>query len=212
MKRIVLAGAGGHAKVVADLAELNGFEVVGATDPSPRGRAARASGLRILGRDARLRGLRTRGIQAAVGVGSIKDTSVRRKVRLSIEKAGLRMPALVHPSAVVASSARLGAGCQVMANAAVNPGTSFGKNCVVNTGAVVEHDCRVGADAFIGPGARIGGDVRVGAGAFVGMGSVVLQCVRIGARAVVGAGAVVVRDVPAGAVVVGAPARPVRRR
>ena len=205
---IVIVGAGGHAKVVADIILLEGrFELAGATDASPRGKAARACGLRVLGTDAVLKKLFSRGIRhATVGLGSIKDTGPRRRLREKLTALGFILPPLVHPSAVVARSVRLWPGAQVMAGVLINPGAVLGSNCVLNTGAVVEHDTTIGRDAFIGPGARIGGAVHVGEGAFIGIGAVLIQGVRVGARAVVGAGAVVLRDVPAGRTACGVPA------
>lgn len=209
-KKILLAGAGGHAKVIADLLERSGrWDVAGAVDPLPRGRAALGSGLRILGDDDALPGLLKKGIRcAAVGLGSIRDTAARAAVRRRLEALGFELPALVHQSASVSPKASVGAGSQVMAGALINAGSVLGAGVVVNTGAIVEHDCRLGDDSFVGPGAVLGGGVTLGDGAFVGLGARVLQGVRIGEKAVVGAGAVVVSDVAAKTLVVGVPARP----
>lgn len=206
---IVIAGAGGHAKVVADLINrLGTYEIVGATDSHPGGLAARASGLKLLGSDKILEALLKKGIlHAAVGLGSVKDTGPRRRLAGKLTALGFTLPALVHPHAVVSPSANLGAGVQVMAGSVINPDARLGPYCVVNTGAVIEHDCILKTASFVAPHATLGGDVVLGEGAFVGMGAMVLQGLRVGARAVIGAGAVVLRDVPAGKTALGAPAR-----
>lgn len=211
---LVVVGAGGHAKVLADLIAAGGrYRVVGAVDPKPNGAAAKHSGLTILGGDELLPRLKAKGVShAAVGVGASPDTAPRAALRRALAALGFRLPALVHPRAIVSPGAALGDGSQVMAGAVVNAGARLGAGAVVNTGAVVEHDCAIGDDAFVGPGATLGGNVRLGDGAFVGLGATVNPGLTIGARAIVGAGAVVVKDVRAGATAVGVPAREKRRR
>lgn len=209
MKRLVIAGAGGHAGVVADIVRLSpGLSLEGATAAGPASVRAAGPRLKRLGTDAALPALRRRGVScAAVGVGAVKDTAARARIFALLKRLRFELPPLVHPRAVVAASARLGEGSQVMAGAVVNPGAAVGAGAVVNTGAVVEHDCRVGPQAFLGPGCRLGGQARIGAGAFVGMGAVVLPGVRVGAGSLVGAGAVVTADVPARRRALGVPAR-----
>jgi sugar O-acyltransferase (sialic acid O-acetyltransferase NeuD family) len=118
---------------------------------------------------------------------------------------------IIHPRAFVARNARLGAGAQVLAMAAICADAILEHAVIVNTGATVDHDCRIGAGAHIGPGAHLAGEVIVGDAAFIGTGAVVLPRLRIGAGSVVGAGAVVTRDVPDNATVTGNPARPMER-
>jgi UDP-perosamine 4-acetyltransferase len=213
-KKIVVVGAGGHAKVLADLIDADGrFRVAGATDSNPHGDAAKLSGLKILGTDKVLPRLKSEGVRrAAVGVGASPHTAPRAALRRELLRLGFKLPALVHPRAIVSPLAELGDGAQVMAGAIVNAGARLGAGSVVNTGAIVEHDCAIGADAFVAPGAVLGGQVRLGAGAFVGLGAVVNPGLKIGTRAIVGSGAVVVKDVRAGATVVGVPARETKRR
>lgn len=212
MKNILLAGAGGHAKVLIDIIhEMPEFSLAGAVDPQPRGRGARLSGLKILGGDKDLKRLKRAGIRyAGVGLGSIGDTAARRRVFERLESLGFELPFLAHGTAIISDSVRLGAGAQVMAGVILNAGVRVSKNAVINTGAIIEHDVTVGPHAFIGPGARVGGEVSIGSGAFIGIGATLKQGVRIGARAVIGAGAVVLTDVPAGKTAFGVPARTVK--
>jgi sugar O-acyltransferase (sialic acid O-acetyltransferase NeuD family) len=119
-------------------------------------------------------------------------------------------PALVDPTAVVASSVTLGDGPYVNAGAIVAAGVRAGESFSLNRGASVGHHTRIGDYVSIGPGAVTGGACRIERGAFLGVGAVVAPEVTVGANAVVGSGAVVVNDVPPGAVVVGNPARVLR--
>lgn len=205
MRRIVIVGAGGHAKVVIEVIRAGGlFEIVGVVDQQAD-RADRPLDLPFLGDDAVLFDRAIPAECVAIGVGVPRVGGERPALFRRLRSCGYDVPALVHPSAIVAG-ATIGDGVQIMARAVVQPGTSIGENCIINTAAVVEHDCCVEADAHIAPGATLGGGVSVGAGAMVGLGASVLPGLKIGHGATVGAGAVVVRDVAAGATVVGVPA------
>lgn len=149
-----------------------------------------------------------RPVAACVAIGGGHGAD-RIAVQHMLQARGYAPLTVVHPRAFVATDAALGAGCQILAMAAVCAGARLGEAVIVNTGASVDHDTVLDAGVHIGPGARLAGDVHVGACAFVGTGAVVLPRLRIGAHATVGAGAVVTRDVPDGAIVVGNPARPV---
>jgi sugar O-acyltransferase (sialic acid O-acetyltransferase NeuD family) len=169
-------------------------------------------GVPILGGDELLPQMIEQGVNHfAVGLGSMGDSRLREHLFEMGLAAALKPLTVMHPSSVCSKWAEVGAGAQLFPASVVNAGARLGANVIVNSGAVVEHDCVVGAHAHIATGAKLSGGVRVGAGAHIGAGAVVKQDVSIGERAVVGAGACVLEDVAAGAVVVGVPARPIRR-
>lgn len=205
--RLVLVGAGGHAKVVLEAVRAAGLgEVVGLVDPAPN--AGPVLGAPVLGGDEVLPRLRAEGVGAVVALGG---NALRERVGLRLREMGFALPAVVHPSALVSPSARVSEGAVVMARAVVGAETLVGELAIVNTGAVLDHDNRLGRAAHVAPGCALAGNVLVGDRALVGVGSAVRPGTRIGADAVVGAGSAVVREVPAGATVGGAPARPLRR-
>jgi len=119
-------------------------------------------------------------------------------------------PALVDPTAVVASTVTLGHAVYVNAAAVIASHVVIGCGSNVNRSASIGHDCRLGIAVSISPGAILAGSVVVGDGATIGSGAVVLPERTIGRGATVGAGAVVTRDVAAGEVVVGNPATVLR--
>ena len=200
--RLLVLGAGGHGRAVADLAAECGWSVAGFTD--------RAPGPGVLGGDADVATLvRTARIDGAVvGVGNTA-LALRPRLFALLESVGIEAPSLVHPRAVVSRSAHVGAGSVVFPGGVLGAHVSVGDNAVVYSGVVIEHDCRIGEHAYVSPGAVLSGTVTVEAGAFVGAGAVLLPGITIGAGAIVAAGAVVTRDVGAGATVIGVPARPV---
>jgi sugar O-acyltransferase (sialic acid O-acetyltransferase NeuD family) len=140
-------------------------------------------------------------VHAAVG-----DASIRQYL---LEQSGL--PAefwltIIHPHACIASSAFLGVGTAVAAQAVIGPCARLDTGVIINHAAIVDHDCYVGAYSHIAPGASLAGGVHVGAGVLIGAGARILPEVRIGDGVVIGAGAVVLSDIPAGQTWAGVPA------
>ena len=124
---------------------------------------------------------------------------------------GIEFATVVHPTAVVSPSARLGSGCVVSPRVVVGSHTEIGEHAIVNRGVLIGHHTRVGSCVTISPGANIAGCVEIGDGAYIGMGATVIDRRAIGDGALVAAGAVVVKDVAAGQRVQGVPARAVER-
>jgi len=219
MRELVLIwGAGGHGKVVADLVRAAGHAVVGYADADQAkwGAAVEPGGATVVISEAELVQLldqdgggslpcRATAIALALGDNDTRLRCARRAARAL-------MPALVHPAATVSESAQLGPGTVVFAGAVVNAAATIGSAAIINSAAVVEHDCTVGDGAHIAPGAVLTGGVNVGQSALVGARAVVLPGVTIEAGALIGAGSVVVGDVKAGMVVAGVPARVLRQR
>jgi sugar O-acyltransferase (sialic acid O-acetyltransferase NeuD family) len=198
---VLVAGAGGHAKVVIATLQAAGFEVAGVLDDDAAKLGTSVLGVRVVG-----------GTEMASGsdrplVLAIGSNAARRDLAARL---ACRWATVVHPGAIVHPSVRLGPGAVVFAGAVVQPDTVIGAHAIVNTGARIDHDCVIGDFAHVAPGCALAGAVRVGEGAFCGIGSAVIPGVSIGAWAVVGAGAAVVRDVPGGATIAGVPARPLR--
>jgi len=147
------------------------------------------------------------GFLVAIGGGRGAD---RLDLMNQLEGDELVPLAARHPTAFVAATAELGAGVQVLAQAAVCVDAKLGRGVIINTAASVDHECVLHDGVHVAPGARLGGLVTVEHCAMIGLGAIVLPRLRVGAHAIVGAGAVVTRDVPPGAVVVGNPAREMR--
>ena len=198
--RVVVLGAGGHAKPVIEALRAMGAEVLGVLDDAPRGPVLGAARLGALSDLARFA-----GEAAAIAIG---DNATRARLGDACLAAGLSLPPVLHPAALLSPSAVIEAGAQIMARAAVGPEARVGRLVLVNTGAIVEHDCVVDEAAHLGPGAVLCGFVRVGARALVGAGAVARPGIEIGQDAIVAPGAAVAEAVPDGARVGGVPARP----
>jgi len=208
MKKIIIIGGGGHAKVLIALIHALGvYDIVGILD-SHLFNDSTVLGVPVVGRDEDMNKFFVQGVyHVCIGVGSVKDNSVRTKLFFITKEIGFSFPLLVHPTAYIAEHVHLSEGAQVMAGAILQPGVSVGENTIINTGAQLDHDCLIGANVHIAPGVVFSGECTVEDGAFVGVGATVIQGIHIGKKAVVAAGAVVVTDVPDGATVKGVPAK-----
>jgi UDP-perosamine 4-acetyltransferase len=211
--KVIGLGAGGHAKVLIEiLLAMGTVEIAGLLDIDPRLWKSKQLGIPVLGSDELLPRLFENGIrQVFIGVGSTGESNLRRNLFAKAQHLGFVVIPCIHPSTVVSPSAVIGVGPNIMAGAVINASARIGANVIINTGAIVEHDCLVEDHSHIAPGACLGSAVTVGEGAHIGIGASVRQCIRIGRNSVVGAGAVVVSDVPDDTIVVGVPARLLRK-
>lgn len=207
---MVIWGAGGHATVVADIVRLNRrHEIVAFVDDSARGRTGLLLGLPVIHERQKLARIRReRPCEIIIAIG---DCAVRLQLAEAARKMRFTLASAVHPRAIVASTAEIGAGTVIAAGAVVNPGALLGRNVIVNTCASVDHDCVLQDGVHICPGAHLAGNVTVGRGAWIGIGATVIEGIRIGEGSVIAAGAVVVSDIPDGVLAKGVPARVSRR-
>jgi acetyltransferase EpsM len=209
--KLVIWGASGHARVVADIVRLqNLFEIVGFLDNvTPQRRGEIFAGKPILGGTEQLEPLSKAGVSFMIL--ALGDGRARRQLANSSRNAGFQLACAIHPKAIMAEDVTPGLGTVVAAGAVINPGCQIGENVIINTGATVDHDCIIGEGAHVCPGTHLAGWVKVGAGTWVGIGSTVIDRIEIGAESTVGAGSVVVRNIPPGVVAYGVPARVVRK-
>lgn len=205
---LIVFGSGGHAKVVIDAAEKQGFSQILVADDSETNWGTLLLGYRVLGGREALLQLATRP-QAIVAIG---DNAARLRIAGWLETNGFALTSVIHPSAQIGRGARIGRGSLLVAGVIVNSDAVIGANVIVNTGATVDHDCIVGEGVHLAPGVHLCGHAEVGAGSLLGVGTVVIPRVRIGAHCVVGAGSTVLDDVPDGVRVAGVPARPLRQK
>jgi sugar O-acyltransferase (sialic acid O-acetyltransferase NeuD family) len=196
-ERVVIIGAGGHAKVVISTLRAAGHSVSAVFDDDLAKHRTSVLGVEVLGATSDFTG----DGKAVIAVG---DNATRERMVAGFKDA--EWMTVVHPAAYVDQSVRLGRGTVVFAGAVIQPDTVIGAHVIINTGATVDHDCVVGDYSHLAPGSHLAGESWVGRGVLVGIGAVVVPGRRIGERSVIGAGSVVVKDVPRGTVAFGVPA------
>lgn len=197
MKKLVIIGASGHGRVVADIGVRNGYEEIVFLDDDETVRDC--GRYPVIGGRGKLR--ETEG-DVIVAIG---DPAIRKRIQETIEEE--RLVVLIHPSAVVAEGVMIGKGTVIMAGAVINPCSELGEGCVINTCASVDHDCKLGDYVHVAVGAHVAGHVEIGDGTWVGAGATVSNDVKICAGCMIGAGAVVVRDIGQPGVYVGVPVK-----
>lgn len=210
----VLWGSSGHAKVLADVIVSQGDQVVVLVDNDAGAESAISDVPLRIGKNGLNDWLGNQPsstlFNAAVSIGGSRGQE-RRDIAMYMRSIGLVLPPLIHSTAVISSSAKVGEGSQVLANVVLAADAIVGALCIINNSANVDHECVINDGVHIAPGAVLCGCVEVLDNAMIGAGAVILPRIRVGEGAQIGAGAVVTRDVVAGAVVVGNPARDIGR-
>lgn len=202
-EKVIVIGASGHGKVVADIVRRSGDTLLGFLDDNGA-LPPEIAGIPVLGKVADY----ARYPEASFVVG-IGNSGVREKIARQLD--GVRWYTAIHPSAVVSAlETQIGVGSVIMANAVINPSAHIGAHCIINTSAVVEHDNHIGNFAHISVGAKLGGTVSVGAHTWIGIGTTVSNNVSICDHCTIGAGAVVIRDIKESGTYVGVPAKKIK--
>lgn len=208
MKTLVVLGAGGHGKVVAEAAATMASwqQILFLDDQYPE--LQRAAEFEVVGKITDLEQMDRSRFSPIVAIGNNKR---RLQLLEHLQVSGWEIATIVHATAWLSPSAITGVGTVLFAGAVVNAEAVLGMGAIVNTGATVDHDCQLGSAVHVSPGAHLGGGVVVGEFSWVGIGACVRQQIVLGREVTVGAGAAVVTDVPDGQTVIGVPAKPMLR-
>lgn len=195
MNRLIIIGASGHGKVVADIAVLNGYEDIVFLDDDEN--AKECAGWPVIGRSTK----------APDGEVFVAVGNAETRKRLMEHYSGRHLPTLIHPSAVVAKDVEIGAGSVIMAGTVINPGARIGRGVIVNTSSSIDHDCVVKDYCHIAVGAHLSGTVVVERETWIGTGATVSNNINICGGCMIGAGAVVIKDIEEPGTYVGVPAK-----
>ncbi len=193
VKRLLLLGAGGHARSCIEAIESAGLAIRGLIDSADRV-GHKVLGYAILGTDDDLPRLLAPGDGGLVTVGQIQSPQARIRLYHRLVGLGAFLPVVIAGSATVSRHATVGAGTVVMHGATVNAAAMVGSNVIVNSHSLIEHDATVGDHCHISTGVIVNGGVRIGEGSFIGSGAIIGQGVIVGARCVIGAGHTVLKD------------------
>lgn len=200
MSDVVIIGAGGHAKVIADIVIKSGDKLLGFLDDSKEGSVI--GGYSVIGKTCDAE--KFFGAEFIIAIGS---NEVRRKIAESL---CLKWYTAVHPNACIGTEVEIGAGSCVMANAVINSAATVGNHSIINTGAIIEHDCRLDDYVHVSPNATLCGTVTVGALSHIGASATVKNNINVCANVTVGVGTAVVKDITEYGVYVGVPAKKIR--
>lgn len=196
---VVIIGASGHGKVVADAVIKSGDRVLGFLDDNPN-LGKEFIGFPVLGYTNEFSRFQKAKFVVAIGNAQIREKIVEKMIGVSWYTA-------IHPNSVVSKlDTSIGEGTVIMADAVINAGAKIGRHCIINTGAVVEHDNQIDDFVHVSVGAKLAGNVQVGKGTWIGIGAAVKNNISICQQCMIGAGAVVIKDIVSKGIYVGVPA------
>lgn len=200
---VIIIGAGGHGKVIADIIIASGNQVKGFLDDADDIQGMSIAGFPVLGKTADYMNYKDCEFVIAVG-----NPSIREKIAEALD---VKWHTAVHPKAVISKlDVEIGEGTVIMANAVVNPSAKIGKHCIINTGAIVEHDNTLKDYVHISPNAVLAGTVNVGKSTHIGVGAAVINNITIADNCIIGGGAAVTGDITESGTYVGVPARRIK--
>lgn len=208
MKSLLIFGAGGHAKVVADAVQrASHYRISGFYDDN----ATRRGDIHYA--RVPIRGDWNTFMQdlnadpSAHGFIAIGNNDVRTRLSQKILAQGHTLATIIDPTAILSSTVQIGHGSLVVAGAVINADTLIGPYCIVNTAASIDHDCVVHAGAHIAPQATLCGNVRVGEHSFIGASATLIPNTKFPANSVLGAGSTLIETAHDAGTWVGSPAQ-----
>ena len=208
MTGLLIVGAGGHGKVVADTAcEMGRWNKVAFVDdryPS----LTEVFCWPVIGRFDEIEPLLSEYSDIAVAIG---NNHLRIDLLKRFMAMGFSLPAVIHPTAFVSSRSEINDGVVIFAHAVINVGAEIGLGCIINTATTVDHDCILSEGVHLSPGVNLAGEVSIGSCSWLGVGSSVIQKIEIGNNVIVGAGAAVISDIVSNVTVVGVPAKVIKK-
>lgn len=202
--KLIIIGAGGHGKVVANIATLNGYKEIYFLDDDTSKKDI--GKYQIIGTTKDIDRYKNE-YDFFIAIG---NNQIRKKISMLLLDNNIKPVSLIHPSAVIDDTVQIGYGVVIMANAVINANTMIGNSVIVNTASSIDHDCIINDYVHISPGVHIAGNVHIGEETWLCIGSIIINNITIGANIIVGAGGVVIYDINENGTFVGCPIRRIR--
>ncbi len=203
MKKLLIIGAGGHGRVVADSAEsTKKYQEIAFLDDCFSQRKKNHHWSIIGAVDTW-----SQYVDQVDFIIAFGNNVLRLNITRELLSAGILPVNIIHPSAIISPHVTFGHGNVVFANAVINIGAKLADACIINTAATVDHDCHIHSGVHISPGAHLAGGVTVGELSWLGIGSSINECLTLAKQTQVGAGAAVINDTTADSLYLGIPAK-----
>lgn len=200
--KLLIIGASGHGKVVADIAiKMNRWREITFLDDDEKLKSV--MGIKVLGKTTEIQKY-INDYDIFVGIGN-NDT--RKMIQMKLEEQNASIPVLIHPNSIIGMDVEIGKGTVVMAGTVINPSVKVGKGCIINTASTIDHDSVIDDFVHISPGVHLAGMVKIGEKSWLGIGSTVINNINIVGECTIGAGSVVVKDITKSGTYIGIPAK-----
>ncbi|MGP5430713.1 acetyltransferase [Enterococcus malodoratus] len=200
--RVILVGAGGHAKVIFDILQTLQVREIAFFDDDVQ----TFKNLEYLGTMVELFHQKQSFFSNVKLIIAIGNNQVRKEVVEKLAHLDVQYMTVISPSAVISPSSVINEGSVVMPNVVLNTDCTIGKHCIINTSSIIEHDDCIQDYVHISPGVSLAGNVRISEGVHVGIGACCIQGITIGKWSTIGAGAAVVKDISERTLNLGVPA------
>ena len=187
--KIGIIGAGGHAKVVADIARFLKYDEIYFFDDVNKTNEIKSLG-KYVGKINKVDQFKDIPFIVAIG-----DNNLRKKFFLRLEEKKIKIISLIHPSSYVSSFAKIGKGSVVMPKSVINISVKISKSCIINTASSIDHDTIINQFSHICPGVNLAGGVKIGKHTLVGIGTKVIPNINIGSNVIIAAGSTVYKNI-----------------
>lgn len=187
-KDVVIIGAGGHAKVIADIVYKSHDNIIGFLDDNQdiQNKTIYLD-KKVIGTTKKIDKYQDKYFIIAIG-----NNKIRKEIFSSYN---LKWYTAIHPNAIIANEVEIGEGSVVMAGAIINPCTQIGRHCIINTKVSIDHDNIIEDYVHISPGATLAGTVHIKEKTWIGAGSTIINNITIKQNNIIGAGSVVIKNI-----------------
>jgi sugar O-acyltransferase (sialic acid O-acetyltransferase NeuD family) len=216
MKKLVILGTGGNCIDILDAVnEINEnnltpiYQCVGFLDDCQDCWGKSYQGISVLG--SLDRATEFPDFFFVNGIGSPSNFWKKKSIISKTQIPQERFVTIVHPASSVSKMSKLGPGTVVLANATIASHVTIGNHVIILPNAVISHDCSIGNYTCITSGVCISGGVKIGNSCYLGTNSSILGDISIGDYSLVGMGSVVLDTIEENSVVVGNPAKVLRK-
>lgn len=189
-KRLAIIGAGGHGKVVGEIALLNNYKTIHFFDDKKI--SIYSYPFNVFGTIDELKDHFQEYNDFFVAIG---DNRKRFEKIEWLKENKANIISLVHPKSTISKLSSIGVGSCVMANAVVNPGTIIKNGVIINTSSSIDHDCIIEDFAHISPNCSVSGNINIGKFSHLGSGTSVHPGINIGDNVKTGVGSKIYKDI-----------------
>lgn len=188
MKKIILVGAGGHAKSVLEIIKKDKVFDVEYIFTLKKEKTNFTGIKKIQYSKLNLEKFFFKVKHAHISFGQITNRNNRENEFIKLKKIGYKFPKILSRDAIISSDTDIGNGTIIMKGCIINSGVKIGENCIINSGSIIEHDVQIGNNCHIAPGAILNGSVIIGKNSFIGSGSILKQSIKLKKNSFIQAG------------------------